>query len=284
MTSVVPVLHAASRESTPPRPPARAAGRGPAGGGPGSLTGRPAVAGGLFGIVGVLSANPGLRRTLAESSVESDDRAGLLRRLFDGKVDASALDLAAQVVARRWSPPGALVAALAGAGHPLLRLDAAPSRPRAPGADQLFRFGRIVTGDATLRSALDDRSRPAEGRARLATSLLDGKADPVTVALVSQGVRSSSHPSVELAVDDLLELTATRRERSVANVTSAVALTPAQTDRLAAGLTRLYGREIAVRVDIDPRVRGGLVIRLGDEIIDGSVASRLAAARASLGG
>lgn len=269
------VLHAASREST-----ARVLEdvEAVAGG----LPQRPAVAEALFGIVGVLSANPGLRRTLAEASVESDDRAGLLRRLFTGKIPDAALDLAAGVVGRRWSNAWDLVDALEGAGNQLLLIEAEQARHLETVEDQLFRFGRIVSGDAQLRSALDDRSRPGEQRSTVARSLLDGKADPVTVALVAQGVRSTSHPSVELAVDDLLELTATRRARSVAAVTSAVALTDAQSDRLAAALTRLYGREIAVRVDVDPRVRGGLVVRVGDEIIDGSVASRLTAARSSL--
>lgn len=244
---------------------------------------RPAVAEALFGIAGVLAGNPGLRRTLAEASVESDDRAALLTRLFQGKVPTAALDVAVGVVGRRWSNAWDLVDALEGAGNQLLLITAEKERHLEAVEDQLFRFGRIVAGDSALRSALDDRSRSAEARARLAVSLLDGKADPVTVALVGQGVRSTSHPSTELAVDDLLELTSARRERSVASVTSAIALSPAQTDRLAAALTRLYGREIAVRVDVDPRVRGGLVIRVGDEIIDGSIATRLSAARAGFG-
>jgi F-type H+-transporting ATPase subunit delta len=272
----VPVLNAASREST-----ARVLEDIEAAAG--AMRERPAVADALFGIVGVLSANPGLRRTLAEASVESDDRAGLLRRLFQGKVPAAALDIAAGVVGRRWSSPWDLVDALEGAGNQLLLITAEKARHLEAVEDQLFRFGRIVAGDAALRSALDDRSRPAEARAQLASSLLDGRSDPVTVALVAQGVRSSSHPGVELAVDDLLELTSARRARSVATVTSAIQLTPAQSDRLAAALTRLYGREIAVRVDVDPRVRGGLVIHLAGEVIDGSVATRLAAARSSLG-
>ena len=187
----------------------------------GSIEDRPAVADALFGIVGVLGANPGLRRTLAEASVESDDRAGLVRRLFGGKVPPAALELAAGVVGHRWSNAWDLVDALEGAGNQLLLIDAERARHLDTVEDQLFRFGRIVAGDAQLRSALDDRARPGELRARLASSLLGGKADPVTVALVAQGVRSSAHPSVELAVDDLLELTATRRDRSVASVTSA---------------------------------------------------------------
>jgi len=68
----------------------------------------------------------------------------------------------------------------------------------------------------------------------------------------------------------------------MARVTSAVALTRGQQDRLAAALSELYGRPINIRAAIDSTVRGGLLVRVGDEVIDGSIAKRLAEARALL--
>jgi F-type H+-transporting ATPase subunit delta len=97
-------------------------------------------------------------------------------------------------------------------------------------------------------------------------------------------VTSGRRPTLQLAIDDLLQASAARRERSIARVLSATELTPEQTERLAAALTRLYGREINVRTAVDERVQGGLVVRVGDEVIDGSVASRLVAARAAFAG
>jgi F-type H+-transporting ATPase subunit delta len=46
----------------------------------------------------------------------------------------------------------------------------------------------------------------------------------------------------------------------------------------------MYGRAISVRTAIDPDVRGGLVVRVGDEVIDGSIARQFAEARAALAG
>ena len=66
--------------------------------------------------------------------------------------------------------------------------------------------------------------------------------------------------------------------RSLARVTSAVALTPEQERRLVDSLGRLYGRTVGLQVTVDPSVLGGLVIRVGDEVIDGSIAHRLEAA------
>jgi F-type H+-transporting ATPase subunit delta len=75
-----------------------------------------------------------------------------------------------------------------------------------------------------------------------------------------------------------------RRGRSVARVTSAVALTPAQEERLTDALGRLYGRSVELQVIVDPSVIGGLIVQVGDEVIDGSIAHRLEAAERRLAG
>jgi F-type H+-transporting ATPase subunit delta len=90
--------------------------------------------------------------------------------------------------------------------------------------------------------------------------------------------------SVTLAIDDLLDEAAALRERSVARVMSAVELTDAQQARLGAALSEMYGRTISIRTAVDPAVVGGLVVRVGEELIDGSIATRLAAARSALAG
>jgi F-type H+-transporting ATPase subunit delta len=70
----------------------------------------------------------------------------------------------------------------------------------------------------------------------------------------------------------------------VARVVSAVPLTDAQESRLTAVLSEQFGRRISVRTAVEPGIRGGLMIRIGDEVIDGSVSTRLAAARTAVTG
>jgi F-type H+-transporting ATPase subunit delta len=70
----------------------------------------------------------------------------------------------------------------------------------------------------------------------------------------------------------------------VARVISAVPLTDAQESRLTAVLSEQFGRRISVRTAVEPAVRGGLMIRIGDEVIDGTVSTRLAAARKAVTG
>jgi F-type H+-transporting ATPase subunit delta len=65
-------------------------------------------------------------------------------------------------------------------------------------------------------------------------------------------------------------------------VRTAVGLSDAQEQRLTGTLTRLYGRDMSLQVELDESLLGGMVIRVGDEVVDGSVAGKLAAARRAL--
>jgi F-type H+-transporting ATPase subunit delta len=94
-----------------------------------------------------------------------------------------------------------------------------------------------------------------------------------------------SEPRGRTLEDGLAEyarLAAEIRERSVARVTTAVRLTEAQEERLAAALGRTLGRQVQLQLDVDPAVIGGVVVRVGDEVIDGTTRHHLRAARVAL--
>ena len=98
---------------------------------------------------------------------------------------------------------------------------------------------------------------------------------PLTLALVRHAVTTQRKRSILLALDDLIEAAGARRELSVARVVSAIELTDAQQGNLAERLSAMYGRRIEVRYAVDPAIRGGLAVRVGDEVIDGTISSRL---------
>lgn len=111
--------------------------------------------------------------------------------------------------------------------------------------------------------------------------MLYGKVTAVTEALAGQAVgRLKSAPADTF--DQLSNLAAAQRDTTVAHVRSASALSSEQSDRLASTLTRTYGKPVAVHVEVDPELLSGLVVRVGDEVIDGSAAGRLAALRKNL--
>lgn len=62
---------------------------------------------------------------------------------------------------------------------------------------------------------------------------------------------------------------------AIANVTTAVEMTPAEEQQVRVGLQRIVGREIELRTAVDPEIIGGMVARIGDRLVDGSVVSQL---------
>jgi F-type H+-transporting ATPase subunit delta len=232
----------------------------------------------LFAVARLLGGQITLRRSLSDPAVKPDDRAGLARRLFASRLSAPAVDLVETVARLRWSRPPDLVEAFMTLGTEAA-LDAADAQGVLENVeDELFRFGRIVGGSRERARVLGDRSAPAEGRAALLDRLLSGKASPTTVQLVRNVLTGPHAGNAQNAVERLSEVASRRRGQSVARVTTAVPLTVAQEQRLTEVLGRIYGRTIGLQVTVDPSVLGGLVVQVGDEVIDGSIAHRLEAA------
>jgi len=229
-----------------------------------------------------LHGQPRLRRLLADPATDPAQRAGLLERVLDGKIGYAAMTLATAVVRQRWSSPGDLFAGLSGVAERLLFGAAEQQGTLDEVEDELFRFSRILSSEPELATLLDDQSVPLARRAQLLTSVVGGRVSVVTERLLSSALATQTATGVTARVENLVSAAASMQQRSNALVRSAVALSEAQESRLAAALSAIYGRQIAVRTQVDPSVLGGLLIRVGDEMIDGSVASRLAAARSAL--
>jgi F-type H+-transporting ATPase subunit delta len=101
----------------------------------------------------------------------------------------------------------------------------------------------------------------------------------VTHRLLEQAVRAPRRRRIDEIVEELVDRAAGRRERSVAHVSAAGPLSQQQEQRLLEVLNQIYRRPISLKIDFNPDLLGGLVIRVGDEVIDGSVAARLDQAR-----
>jgi F-type H+-transporting ATPase subunit delta len=238
----------------------------------------------LFAVVGLLAREPVLRRHVSDASTPPDARRRLIEQVLSGKVGRPTLDVLGDAVAGRWSRPVDLVD-----GVEALARQAALAVAQLDGSieeveDELFRFGRILQAQSRLRVLLADPGAPADKRVELLDAVIGGKVRPVTEQLVRQLVAAPRGRSLENEVVALSELAAAQRDRSVAHVQTAVALSAQQESRLEQALAAIYRRQIALQVEIAPQVLGGLRIRVGDEIIDGSVASRLASVRQRLAG
>ena len=141
--------------------------------------------------------------------------------------------------------------------------------------DELFRFARSVEGSDELRNVLTDELVPAERRQAIVEDLLGHKASSTTVALVSFVVGAGRGKDLPAIISKLVERAAAEKDRAVAEVRSAIPLTDDQRHRLAAALANATGKQVVVKVIVDPSILGGIVATVGDAIIDGSVRTRL---------
>jgi F-type H+-transporting ATPase subunit delta len=237
----------------------------------------------LFAVERVLSDEPAVRRALADPAGGGEARTGLLQTLFGSRVDETTRDVLAGAVRARWSRPRDLVDAVDALGVQSHLAAAERAGHLDDVEDELFRFGRIVAAEPQLRAALADRTVDGERKRVLVGQLLE-RSDPTTRRLVEHLVTAPSGASLEQGLADYGAEAAQRRERIVALVRAAVPLTEQQRDRLARLLAGVYGHEIHLNVVIDEDVLGGISVRGGDEIIDGTVAARLEEARRRLTG
>ncbi|HEY6744110.1 MAG TPA: F0F1 ATP synthase subunit delta [Mycobacteriales bacterium] len=238
----------------------------------------------LTQVTALLDREGGFRRALADSSAEPDRRQALFDRVLGRQLDARTADLLRPLVRERWSSARDLSDAVE-----LLSRRAALGVAERDGSlddveDQLFRFGRILEAEPRLRQTLEDRTMPVQGRIDLLDRLVGDRVDPTTRTLLEQAVTAPRGQHLERTVTELVELAAARRERYVAYVTAPAPLTEEQERRLSAALARIYGRQVSVQVGVDPELLGGLVVKVNDEIIDGSVLSRLQGLRHRLAG
>jgi len=232
----------------------------------------------LFAAVDLLSGEPVLRRHLADPATDGEERKRLLNAVFARLLSKPTMQVLEGMVGSRWSQPRDLMEAAETLGRLAMLVVAQKQGVIEDVEDELFRAGRLVDREPRLRSLLADRTVPAGKRVELLRAVISGKVHPTTQRLLVRAVQAPHGIGLDRSAEQLAALAAERRERSVARVSTPVALTDEQLERLAAALSRIYGRQMSLQVELDEDLIGGLVVRVGDEVIDGSIAGRLAAA------
>jgi len=148
--------------------------------------------------------------------------------------------------------------------------------------DELFRFARVLEGSDELRSTLTDPHIPSAKRIQIVEDLLGGKAQPSTIGLVSMVVGNGRARELPAIVDRMVAKAAAAAEKEVAEVRSAIPLSQDQIARLAEALGKATGKQVEVKVILDPTIKGGVIAQIGDTVIDGSVRRRLEQLRNAL--
>ncbi len=154
--------------------------------------------------------------------------------------------------------------------------------PLAEVLDELFRVAQVIGGNDELRDKLADPHIPVAIRQQIVVDLLGGKALPATTSLVSMVVGTGRVRQLPAIVDQVLAMSAQEANKEVAEVRSAIALSDDQKSRLADALGQATGKQVELKVIVDPSIKGGVVAQVGDTVIDGSIRRRLEQLRNAL--
>ena len=150
--------------------------------------------------------------------------------------------------------------------------------------DELYAFAKAVERNEDLREALTDTALPPERKKAVIHELLGARAHGVTATLVGFLVDAGQARRIGAIAEELAREAAHRSERTLAEVRVAVPLSDAKRSLLAEALERATGHPVELKIDVDPAIIGGVVARVGDEVFDGSLASRLTEAKQYLTG
>jgi F-type H+-transporting ATPase subunit delta len=221
-----------------------------------------------------------LRAILADPSVAAAEKSRLVAQIFPG-LNATATSLVGTIVASRWSNGDELVDGFEQLG---IRAIAQGDGHSAVIVAELFDFARITAGDAQLELALGSKLADPQGKAAIVQQLIGSKAHAGTVAIIEHLVSSPRGRRIGEMLAGAADIVAAAGARRIATVTSAAPLSAAQQKRLAAALTKQYGSDIQLNLVTDPAVVGGARVQVGDDVIDGTIASRLADLKLQLAG
>ena len=237
----------------------------------------------LFFAADVLSQNTSIRRAFADPARDAASKGALVKDLFGKSLSTSALEILTAVSTLRWSAAGDLVHVLE-----QLAIEAEASAANLNNEldrveDELFETSELVVDNFELRKALVGAGT-AQAKSALVSEVLGKKASASTVRLAVALVTSLRGRSIEAAFADYLFGLANRRNRLIAVIRVATAISDSQKSRLATAIEKQVGQPIRVNIEVEPSILGGVSVKFADELEDGSVSHRLASAGRALAG
>ena len=238
----------------------------------------------LFAMVKVLDSSSAARRALTDYARDESAKSTLGKDIFKSLGSAQALEIFSKMAGLRWSSPRDFGNVLEFLGVQALVASAKKSGSLADLESEIFSVSETIAKSPELRAFFAVRNVVSAPKSELLTSLLSGKVTQATLDLTSYLVDHPRGRNVEAGLNDFAAAIAQIKDRQIAHVVSATALSAEQISRLSKSLTKTFGREIKVNASVKQEVIGGMSIRVADELIDGTLLSRISQADRLLAG
>ena len=226
-----------------------------------------------------------LESPLTDPGREPEDKVTLARRLFEGTVDGRVVDLLSAMVRGRWSKPVDLISALHDLGIEAILAGAHADGTVGEIEQQLFDVHEQIADDRELREALaPSRRTRTEARVRLVEAVFAAHISAPAMSLLRWCVRHRTEGGPLRNLRRVVELAAAMRQRTIADVVTAIPMTTAQEERLRTILERRLGTRIDLNCEVDPEVIGGARVMIRNHVLDHTVRGAVAELRTRLAG
>ena len=225
----------------------------------------------LFSAGRVVGDSAQLRSALADPSVAASEKTAVIDSLFSS-FGTSARELLSGLVASRWSTQDQLLAGIEEIG---IRAIARSAPSGLSIESELFAFGAAVSSNAELELAVGSKLGSNSAKAALVGALLKDKSSAQSLAILNHLVQQPRGRRIGGLIRTAASIVADQAGLAVATITSAAPISAAQVDRLRVGLSKSYGRDLEVNLVVDPSIVGGIRVQVGDDVIDGSVSTRI---------
>ncbi|QOQ39241.1 F0F1 ATP synthase subunit delta [Trueperella pecoris] len=231
----------------------------------------------MFSVVDTIKVSTALTNALEGGAREADARAALAKKVFEGRVADEVTELVEGLAREEWSQRDDLQRALEALAVDTILLGARREGELSKVEEELYQAMRLYSDNRDLRLAFTTPNITPHARHELSDRLFS-RLQPWTVALIRRSI-AREHHTIPGLLRRYTDAAARMGDHLVAAVTSAIPLTREQEDRLVTILSAKYGKQVKVHVSIDTSIIGGLRIYVGDDIIEGTIASRLDAVR-----
>ena len=241
-----------------------------------------AISSGLFKALVAIDSSTGLRRALTDSSRDASSKSDLVSDLFKKSLSGPVLALLANATSLRWSSPSGIADAIEQIAVEAEATAANLGNSLDQVQSEIFTFSKLLIENPDLRTALSDRAQSPAAKQELLNSIFGKKFSASTSNLLAHSVEARRARSIEKTIDAYSHAVTARRNRVNAHIKSSIALSDVQAKKLADSLTKQIGQPVHLNIEIDPSILGGISIRFGDEVIDGTISNRLAEASRAL--
>ena len=238
----------------------------------------------LLNVTKLFASDKSLRVALADSGQPVDSREKLVRDIFGSKINSLTLDFVVAATRSRWSSADDLVEGIESLAAFIVFAIADANGELDRVENDIFSFGYAVEVNPELQMALTNPAFSSELKAGVVHDVLGGRSANGSAVLLEHTAANLRGRRVDVALNNLSDVAASLRNRIVAEIRVAISLSDEQEKRLSNVLARIAGQQVSLNVVVDTSIVGGVSVRLGDDVIDGSVSTRLEQARRTLVG